>query len=356
MSALRMADFDYHLPEELIAQEPIEPRDAARLMVLDRTTESISHHHVRDLPDLLRPGDILVFNESRVIRARLFARKPTGGNVEVLLLRPQNEYVWEVLVRGRVRVGMELMILESREGAPVAGAKVVGEGEKGVRVLSFDRPALALAEEVGEVPLPPYIHRPLHDPERYQTVYARTPGSVAAPTAGLHFTPELLLRLRERGIESLFVTLHVGLDTFQPVKEEWAEEHRIHREYCRLTPEVAEQINRAKLEGRRIIAVGTTSVRVLETAALAAVGGCPDAEPCPWRAVAPYEGWTDLYIYPGFRFRAVDALMTNFHLPRSTLILLVAAFAGREFILRAYEEAVRLRYRFYSFGDAMLIL
>lgn len=356
MSALRMADFDYHLPEELIAQEPIEPRDAARLMVLDRATESISHYHVRDLPDLLQPGDLLVFNESRVIRARLFARKPTGGNVEVLLLRPQNEYVWEVLVRGRVRVGTELTILESREGAPVAGAKVVGEGEKGVRVLSFDRPALALAEEVGEVPLPPYIHRPLHDPERYQTVYARTPGSVAAPTAGLHFTPELLLRLRERGIEFAFVTLHVGLDTFQPVKEEWAEEHRIHREYCRLSVDVAERINQARLEGRRVIAVGTTSVRVLETAALAAVGGCSDAESCPWRAVAPYEGWTDLYIYPGFQFRAVDALMTNFHLPRSTLILLVAAFAGREFILRAYEEAVRLRYRFYSFGDAMLIL
>lgn len=358
MAPIRMADFEYHLPEELIAQEPVEPRDAARLMVLDRATESISHHHVRDLPDLLRPGDLLVFNESRVIRARLFARKPTGGKVEILLLRPWNEHIWEALVRGHnIRPRMQLEILEGPEGEPIgATAKVIGTGERGIRVLQFDRPALALAETVGQTPLPPYIHRPLQDPERYQTVYARTLGSVAAPTAGLHFTPELLLRLRERGIEFAFVTLHVGLDTFRPVTEEQAEDHRIHREYCRLTVEVAEQINRAKLEGRRVIAVGTTSVRVIETAALAAVGGCLEAQSCPWQTVVPYEGWTDLYIYPGFRFRAVDALMTNFHLPRSTLILLVAAFAGREFILRAYEEAIRLRYRFYSFGDAMLIL
>ncbi len=355
---LRMADFDYHLPEELIAQEPVEPRDAARLMVLDRGTGFISHHHVRDLPNLLRPGDLLVFNESRVIPARLFARKPTGGKVEILLLRPQTDLIWEVLVRGRrLQSGLRLEILDGPDGKPTgANAKVVGEGEGGIRVLAFDRPALALAEAVGQIPLPPYIRRSLQDPERYQTVYARTPGSVAAPTAGLHFTPELLLRLREQGIESVFVTLHVGLDTFQPVREEWAEAHRIHTEYCRLTLEAAERINRARMEGHRVIAVGTTSVRVLETAALAAVRGSTEAESRPWQVVAPYEGWTDLYIYPGFRFRAVDGMMTNFHLPRSTLLLLVAAFAGRDFILRAYEEAVRLRYRFYSFGDAMLIL
>jgi len=355
---LRMSDFEYDLPPELVAQEPVEPRDASRLMVVDRATGTIAHHIFRDLPQLLRPGDLLVHNESRVIPARLFARKPTGGRVEILLLRPRSETVWEVLVRGRaVRVGGRLEVLDGPDGAPTgAGAQVLEEGERGLRVLAFDRPALALAEMVGQTPLPPYIHRPIADPERYQTVYARTPGSAAAPTAGLHFTPELLLRLREMGVESLFVTLHVGLDTFRPVEEERPEEHRMHTEFCRLPPETAERINRAKMEGRRVIAVGTTSVRVLETAALAAVGGCTDAESCPWRTVVPYEGLTDLFIYPGFRFRAVDALITNFHLPRSTLLLLVAAFCGKELMDRAYAEAIRLRYRFYSFGDAMLIL
>jgi len=353
-----MSDFEYHLPPELIAQEPVEPRDASRLMVVDRTTGTISHHVFRDLPQFLHPGDLLVHNESRVIPARLFARKPTGGRVEILLLRPRSETVWEVLVRGRaVRVGGRLEVLDGPDGAPTgAGAQVLEEGERGLRVLAFDRPALTLAEAVGQTPLPPYIHRPIADPERYQTVYARTPGSAAAPTAGLHFTPELLLRLREMGVESVFVTLHVGLDTFRPVKEERPEEHRIHTEFCRLPPEAAERINRAKVEGRRVVAVGTTSVRVLETAALAAVGGCADAESCPWRTVIPYEGLTDLFIYPSFRFRAVDALITNFHLPRSTLLLLVAAFCGKELMDRAYAEAIRLRYRFYSFGDAMLIL
>lgn len=358
VTTLRMSDFDYHLPPELVAQEPVEPRDASRLMVVERATGTISHHIFRDLPQFLRPGDLLVYNESRVIPARLFARKPTGGRVEVLLLRPRSETVWEVLVRGRaVRVGGRLEVLDGPDGAPIgAGAEVLEEGERGLRVLAFDRPALALAEAVGQTPLPPYIHRPLTDPERYQTVYARTPGSAAAPTAGLHFTPELLLRLREMGVESVFVTLHVGLDTFRPVEEERPEEHRMHTEFCRLLPEAAEQINRAKAEGRRVIAVGTTSVRVLETAGLAAVGGSAHAESCPWRVVLPYEGQTDLYIYPGFRFRVVDALITNFHLPRSTLLLLVAAFCGKELMDRAYAEAIRLRYRFYSFGDAMLIL
>lgn len=353
-----MRDFEYRLPPELIAQEPVEPRDASRLMVVDRATGTISHHIFRDLPQFLRPGDLLVHNESRVIPARLFGRKPTGGRVEILLLRPRSETVWEVLVRGRgVRAGASLEVLDGPDGSRMeARARVLEEGERGLRVLAFDRPALALAEAVGQTPLPPYIHRPLMDPERYQTVYARTPGSAAAPTAGLHFTPELLLRLREMGVKSVFVTLHVGLDTFRPVEEERPEEHRMHAEFCRLPLEAAERINQAKGEGRRIIAVGTTSVRVLETAALAAVGGCADADSCPWRTVVPYEGLTDLFIYPGFRFRVVDALITNFHLPRSTLLLLVAAFCGKELLDRAYAEAIRLRYRFYSFGDGMLIL
>ncbi|MCS7178704.1 MAG: tRNA preQ1(34) S-adenosylmethionine ribosyltransferase-isomerase QueA [Anaerolineae bacterium] len=353
-----MSDFEYDLPPDLIAQEPVEPRDASRLMVVNRAAGTISHHVFRDLPELLRPGDLLVYNESRVIPARLWARKPTGGRVEVLLLRPRSETVWEVLVRGRgVRVGGHLEVLDGPEGIPTgAGAEVLEEGERGLRVLAFDRPALTLAEAVGQTPLPPYIHQPLTDPERYQTVYARTPGSAAAPTAGLHFTPELLWRLQEMGVESVFVTLHIGLDTFRPVEEERPEEHRMHAEFCRLPPEAAERINRAKEEGRRVIAVGTTSVRVLETAALAAVGGRADTESGAGPVVIPYEGLTELFIYPGFHFRVVDALITNFHLPRSTLLLLVAAFCGKELMDRAYAEAVRLRYRFYSFGDAMLIL
>jgi len=355
---VRTADFDYDLPPELIAQTPVEPRDAARLMVVNRATGELAHRRFRDLPEYLRSGDLLVFNESRVIPARLFARKPTGGQVEVLLLRPRSEAVWEVLVRGRrVRTGLRLTILDGPEGKPVgAEAEVVEEGERGLRVLAFDRPVLSLAEEVGQVPLPPYIHEPLRDPERYQTVFARTPGSAAAPTAGLHFMPELLLRLREMGVRLAFVTLHVGLDTFQPVREERVEDHRMHTEYCSLRPEVAEQINRTKLEGGRVVAVGTTSVRVLETAALRATEGVSEGTCCGWQTVAAFEGNTDLFIYPGFRFRVVDVLITNFHLPRSTLLMLVAAFCGKELMDKAYQEAIRLRYRFYSFGDAMLIL
>jgi len=355
---VRTDEFDYDLPPELIAQAPIEPRDAARLMVVDRATGRLEHWRFRDLPRFLRPGDLLVHNESRVVPARLFARKPTGGKVEILLLRPRSERVWEVLVRGRrIRPGLRLRLLDGPEGGEIdAEAEVLEEGERGVRVVAFDRPALALAGKVGQVPLPPYIHEPLRDPERYQTVYARTPGSAAAPTAGLHFTPELLLRLREMGVRSVLVTLHVGLGTFQPVREERVEDHRMHSEYCSLRPEVAERINRAKLEGRRVIAVGTTSVRVLETAALRAVEGCVGRGSCAWQTVAAFEGETDLFIYPGFRFRAVDAMITNFHLPRSTLLMLVAAFCGKDLVDRAYREAIQRRYRFFSFGDAMLIL
>jgi S-adenosylmethionine:tRNA ribosyltransferase-isomerase len=355
---LKTADFDYELASELIAQTPIEPRDSSRLMVVDRHTGEIAHRRFYDLPDFLQPGDLLVHNESRVIPARLFARKPTGGQVEILLLRQRADDTWHTLVKGRrIRAGLRLVLLDGPDGQPVgAEAKVVEEGERGARVLAFDRPALSLAERVGVTPLPPYIHTPLQNAERYQTVYARVPGSAASATAGLHYTPELLLRLREMGVRSTFVTLHIGLDTFRPVSEEHVEAHHMHTEYCSLTPEVAEQVNQARLAGQRVVAVGTTSVRTLETAALVAAGGQACAPGCPWRSVAAFEGDTELFIYPGFRFRVVDTLITNFHLPRSTLLMLVAAFTGKDLLDRAYAEAIRERYRFYSFGDAMLVL
>lgn len=353
---MKTSEFDYDLPSELIAQTPLEPRSVSRLMVLNRASGDILHRRFYDLPDLLRPGDLLVHNESRVIPARLFAQKATGGRVEMLLLRPRDDLTWETLVHGkRVRVGTRLTLLDAPDGAPTdAQAEVLEVGERGLRVLLFNKPVLPLAKQVGTTPLPPYIHTSLTDPERYQTVYARTPGSAAAPTAGLHFTPDLLLELREKGIQSAFVTLHIGLDTFRPVQEERIEDHRIHTEYCRLTPEVAEQINRVKLAGGRVVAVGTTSVRVLETAARAAARA--QVEVCPRQSIAAFDGPTDLFIYPGYRYRIVDVLITNFHLPRSTLLMLVAAFAGKELMERAYSEAIRQRYRFYSFGDAMLIL
>jgi S-adenosylmethionine:tRNA ribosyltransferase-isomerase len=355
---VKTAEFDYHLPTELIAQKPVEQRDTSRLLVVDRDEEAILHRRFYDLPEFLKPGDLLVHNQTRVIRARLFARKPTGGKVEILLLRQRDSRTWETLVGGkRVRPGLTLTLLDGPDGAPIdAEAEVIERGEHAVRVLRFNRPVLPLAQEIGMTPLPPYIHQTLKDDRRYQTVYASRPGSAAAPTAGLHFTPELLHGLREIGIRSEFVTLHIGLDTFQPVREERIEAHRMHSEHCSLRPEVARQVNQTKLEGHRVVAVGTTSVRVLETAALEAVGGDPCAESCPWQTVAAFEGETDLFIYPGYRFGAVDALITNFHLPRSTLLMLVAAFAGKELIDRAYAEAIDRRYRFYSFGDAMLIL
>ncbi len=356
---MKTAEFDYQLPPELIAQTPIEPRDASRLMVVDRRAGEIAHRRFSDLPEFLASGDLLVHNQSRVIPARLFARKPTGGKAEILLLRQRADGAWETLVRGkRVREGLRLALLDGPDGQPIgAQAEVVEAGERGKRVLAFDQPVLDLAGQVGVTPLPPYIHIPLADGERYQTVYARVPGSAAAPTAGLHFTPELLLELREINVRSAFVTLHIGLDTFRPVSEEHVEEHRIHTEYGSLTPEVAEQINHTRLAGHRVVAVGTTSVRMLETAAMAAAGGEAGAETAPLRAsVAAFEGNTDLFIYPSFTFRVVDALITNFHLPRSTLLMLVAAFCGKELLDRAYAEAIQERYRFYSFGDAMLIL
>jgi S-adenosylmethionine:tRNA ribosyltransferase-isomerase len=331
---VKTSDFDYYLPPELIAQTPAEPRDHSRLMVLDRRDGSIKHHRFFEVVDYLSAGDILVFNDSRVIPARLSGKKvDTGGKIELLLLKRLDKAVWEALVRPgkRVNIGTRVEI----EGK--VGAEVIGVGEDGLRVIKFSDEGPLL--QLGRVPLPPYIHRPLTDPERYQTVYAKVPGSVAAPTAGLHFTPELLGKIEKKGVRLLFGTLHVGLDSFRPVAEDDPREHPIHKEYGSLSAEVAAELSRAKTEGRRVICVGTTIVRLVEAA-----GG------------RPFAGWVDLFILPGYKFRMTDALITNFHLPRSTLLMLVSAFAGRNFIKKAYEEAISQQYRFYSFGDAMLIL
>ncbi|MCR4406260.1 MAG: tRNA preQ1(34) S-adenosylmethionine ribosyltransferase-isomerase QueA [Anaerolineae bacterium] len=340
---MKTSDFDYTLPPELIAQTPIEPRDASRLLVLDRASGQLTHSFFRDIGTYLRPGDLLVANESRVIPARLQARKiPTGGKIELLLVAKRDERTWETLVKGRKLVpGHELAIGHDED--QVTG-RVLEITKAGGRLINFEQPIEPLLDKLGVIPLPPYIHTPLADAERYQTVYARQEGSVAAPTAGLHFTPQLLRSLQQAGVQLAFVTLDIGMDTFRPVKEEQIEEHVIHTERCEISPETAHLINQAKQENRRVIAVGTTVVRVLETAASAS------------GIVQTFAGSTNLFIYPGFQFRVVDALITNFHLPRSTLLMLVCAFAGRELIFKAYEEAIRERYRFYSFGDAMLIL
>lgn len=370
--ALKTSDFDYRWPQELIAQMPVEPRDASRLLVVHRETGELEHRAFRDVGAYSRPGDLLVLNQTRVIPARLFGRKAgTGGQVELLLLNRRDERTWEALVRGKglrpgvrvelqaaspstaLRTGSKQQAISNTQYPISVQAEIVGELESGSRLIRFTQPIEPLLGELGVMPLPPYIHTPLADPERYQTVYGRVEGSAAASTAGLHFTPELLVDLRRAGVEMAFVTLHIGLDTFRPVKEDEIEAHQIHTEWYEVTAPVAEQVNRARLEGRRVIAVGTTVVRALESAA----GGCaPDGEVCGWRAVSTYAGPTELFIYPGYQFRAVDAMITNFHLPRSTLLLLVSAFAGRELIFRAYEAAIRERYRFFSFGDAMLLL
>jgi S-adenosylmethionine:tRNA ribosyltransferase-isomerase len=336
--------FDYDLPSKLIAQEPAEPRDSSRLFVLRREEERFEHRHFYDLPNYLRPGDVLVVNETRVIPARFYGHKvPTGGKVELLLLSKRGPRRWESLVKGRrIGVGQRLEIGDE-EDTLRGTVEAITEG--GGRLIRFDEPVEPHMERLGVIPLPPYIHNTPSDVERYQTVYSKAEGSVAAPTAGLHFTPQLIERIEEMGVEWLSVTLHIGLDTFQPVRSETVEEHQIHTEYCRLDAETAERINRAKEEGRRVIAVGTTSVRVLESAAQDRDFG-----------VGPWDGPTDLYIYPGYRLRVVDALITNFHLPRSSLLMLIAAFADLELIKEAYAEAVDREYRFYSFGDSMFIL
>lgn len=340
---MKTLDFDYELPEELIAQVPVEPRDASRLLVLDRQEGGIRHNHFYNLAHYLRPGDLLVLNETRVIPARLYARKlPTGGQVEILLLKRKTDGTWEVLVGGKgMRPGVQFEV----ESGP--GGRVVLHLSGARRLVEFTEPVEDYLPAAGHVPLPPYIRASLQDPERYQTVYARHSGSAAAPTAGLHFTPRLIESLKNIGIRFAAVTLHVGLDTFAPVTEALPRDHKIHTEWCQLSPSTAEAVNRTHLRGGRIIAVGTTSVRTLESAAGNARSG---------DLVAAIEGPTDLFILPGYEFGAVDAMITNFHLPKSTLIMMVSAFAGREVILNAYQTAIQRHYRFYSFGDAMLIL
>ena len=348
---MRTSDFDYHLPEHLIAQTPMEPRDHSRLLVVDTATGELSHRHFYDIGHFLQPGDLLVLNNSRVLPARLRGRRSgTGGAVEVLLLHREDEGLWKAMVKPGRRLGPGAAF--EIDGVSVDVLEDLGDGTRLIRMSDE-----GVIRDSGEVPLPPYIHTPLADGERYQTVYASTEGSAAAPTAGLHFTPELLDDLRLKGIRLAQVTLHVGIDTFRPVRSEHPGKHKLHSEYFQLGEQAAREINQAKADGRRIICVGTTSVRLLEQAALL-------AEEQGSATVAATSGWADLFILPGHRFRLVDSLITNFHLPRSTLLMLVAAFAGRdragdagrETILRVYQEAIEGGYRFYSFGDCMMVL
>ena len=340
---MKTSDFYYDLPEELIAQTPLEQRDTSRLMTLERDSGKIEHHHFYDLLDYLKEGDCLILNNSRVLPARLLGQRlPGGGACEVLLLIDRGDKTWECLVRpGRkMRTGAKLSF-----GNGALTAEIVGELEDGNRLVRFDYEGIFLEvlEQLGKMPLPPYIKAELQDRERYQTVYSKVNGSAAAPTAGLHFTPELLAQLKEMGVNIGYVTLHVGLGTFRPVKEDEITAHEMHSEYCIIPQETADLINETKRSGGRVICVGTTSCRTIESWA---------GEDGTMKASA---GWTNIFIYPGYRFKVLDALVTNFHLPESTLIMLVSALAGREETLAAYEEAVKERYRFFSFGDAMFI-
>lgn len=342
---MKTSDFDYHLPPELIAQIPVEPRDQSSLMLLNRSDSSIEHCCFYEIVEYLRSGDTLVLNNSRVIPARILGQKSDNGTkVEILLLRRLEKNVWETLVRPskKVIVGTKIRIAtKSNATDEEMNVEVLENGEDSIRLVRFSDESLL--DKVGRVPLPPYIHAPLADAERYQTVYAETDGSVAAPTAGLHFTPRLLNELKQKGIQLAFVTMHIGLDTFRPVRVDNPVQHKIHKEYGVLSPEVASMLGQAKKHGKRIIAVGTSTVRLLEAASQTGT-------------IQPFAGWVDLFILPGYKFRVTDAMVTNFHLPRSTLLMLVSAFAGKDFILQAYVEAKKLGYRFYSFGDAMLIL
>ena len=339
---MKKSDFYFDLPEELIAQTPLERRDASRLLTLDKTTGAVAHHHFYELPQFLRPNDCLVLNDSRVLPARLLGHRSTGGAVEVLLLRDLGDGKWECLTRpGRkTQPGTALSFGDGELTATVVDA--IADGNKIVQ-FHYDGIFLEVLERLGKMPLPPNIKAELQDQERYQTVYSKVNGSAAAPTAGLHFTPELLEKIQAKGVNIGYVTLHVGLGTFRPVKEDDIEQHDMHSEYCVIPPETATLINETKARGGRVICVGTTSCRTLESWAQ------EDGH------MEPSAGWTSIYIYPGYRFKVMDALVTNFHLPQSTLIMLVSALAGREHVLHAYEEAVKERYRFFSFGDAMFV-
>ncbi len=348
---MKLADFDYDLPPHYIAQRPLAQRDAAKLLRLDRASGEISHHIFSDILALLKPPDVLVMNNTRVIPARLRAVKAkTGGAVEILLLRRVAGRRWRALVGGRnVRAGLRLRLADG-----ALSCTVVKQLEKAERLIEFDQPIDGRLADLGEMPLPPYISAPLPESERYQTVYSAVAGSAAAPTAGLHFTPALLSQLQQKGIKLAYCTLHIGLDTFQPVTAATVRQHKIHSEYARLDAANAEIINAGKQAGGRIIAVGTTSARTLETAAGLSA---PDSNSNDgvWAPLRPFEANTELFIYPGYQWRAVDAMISNFHLPRSTLLMMLSAFAGRETLLAAYERAKEMQYRFYSFGDAMFI-
>ena len=339
---MKTSDFYYDLPQELIAQTPLMQRDGSRLLHLNKENGAIEHRHFYDILDYLREGDCLVMNDSRVLPARLLGHRPTGGAVEVLLLRDAGDKCWECLVKPgkKMQVGHEVIFGDGQLHATVREVK-----EDGNRIVEFHYEGIFLEvlEQLGKMPLPPYIKEELQDQERYQTVYSRETGSAAAPTAGLHFTKELLEKVRARGIDTAFVTLHVGLGTFRPVKAEEITDHHMHAEFCTISDETAELLNRTRRSGGRIVCVGTTSCRTLES--LVNADGTFSAK----------AKWTDIFIYPGYTFKAMDALITNFHLPESTLVMLVSAFAGREHVLHAYETAVRERYRFFSFGDAMMI-
>lgn len=339
---MKTSDFYFDLPPELIAQTPLERRDASRLLALDKTTGETRHLHFYDLPSLLRPGDCLVLNDSRVLPARLIGKRAGGGACEVLLLIDRGDKVWECLVRPgkKLRTGAKVTF-----GDGELAAEIVGEGADGNRLVRFDYEGIFLEtlERLGRMPLPPYIKAELEDGERYQTVYSKVVGSAAAPTAGLHFTRPLLEQIQAMGVKVCYVTLHVGLGTFRPVKAENLDEHEMHAEYCVIPQETADVVNETKRQGGRVICVGTTSCRTIESWA---------AEDGTLTASA---GWTKIFIYPGYRFKVLDGLITNFHLPESTLIMLVSALAGREHVLSAYEQAVGERYRFFSFGDAMFI-
>lgn len=338
---MHLQDFNYDLPEAFIAQTPIEPRHNSRLLVLNRKSGELAHHHFFEIGNFLQSGDLLVINRTRVVPARIYAKKITsGGQVEILLLRKEDALTWTCLVGGKgLALGKKLQIING----PEAEIAAVLDGPQ--RLVRFAEPIEQFYQQAGHVPLPPYIHEHLENPERYQTVYSKISGSAAAPTAGLHFTPSLMESLANQGIEFAELTLHVGLDTFAPVHESDPTQHKIHKEWCELTQETADKINQAKAAGRRVIAVGTTSVRTLESALTKSMSGL----------IAPFTGETSLYILPGYEFKVVDAMITNFHLPKSTLLMLVSAFAGRETILNAYETAKQEGYRFFSFGDAMFI-
>lgn len=342
MTIMRTSDFYYDLPQELIAQTPLQRRDSSRLMTLDRSSGSVEHHHFYELPNFLREGDCLVLNNSRVLPARLIGRRETGGAAEVLLLTDRGNNVWECLVRPgkKLRSGARVFFGDEQLAAQVQ--EVLPDGNRLVR-FEYEGIFLEILEQLGKMPLPPYIKEELQDGERYQTVYSKIVGSAAAPTAGLHFTPELLQQVQGKGVRLAYITLHVGLGTFRPVKEAEIEAHDMHSEYCAIPPEAAETINETKAHGGRVICVGTTSCRTIES--FAGEDG----------RITSRSGWTDIFIYPGYRFKCLDALITNFHLPESTLIMLVSALAGREHTLAAYREAVEERYRFFSFGDAMFI-